>query len=187
MPLQRKTQPGNRNLASSVYCFKAKGSWYSHLSKMEQKLLNNSTTVIANTSIPDDLVFGVSRSDIQNFTGASNADIQNTCMFCDGSMDSMKFQQQIQRYAHMHSLSKQHIQKEIDPTITKKLKTSRCALEEVPTIQFLQECVHKYLSEVNVPVNILNQNLSWNDQFYSLLDLVGLRDDFPPCDLPPCY
>ena len=186
MPLQRKTQPGNRNLASSVYCFKAKG-WYSHLSKLEQKILNNSKTVIANTFIPDDLVFGVSRSDIQNLTSASNADIQNTCMFRDGSMDSMKFQQQIQRYAHMHSLSKQHTQKKIDPTDTKKMKTSTCVLEEVPTIQFLQDCVHKYLSQVNVPDDILDQNISWNDQFHSLLDLVGLRDDFPPCDLPPCY
>ena len=63
MPLQMKYPPGNWNLASSMYCFKAKG-WYSHLSKDEQKLLNDPTIAIANTSIPDDLVYGVSRSDI---------------------------------------------------------------------------------------------------------------------------
>ena len=46
IPLQRRSPPGNRNLASSVYCYKGKG-WYSYLTGCEQKMLNESDTVIA--------------------------------------------------------------------------------------------------------------------------------------------
>ena len=91
MPLQRRFQPGNRNLSSSIYSFKGKG-WYSNLSQKEQKLLNNSEISLARELIPDDLINGISRSDINNLSESSYSDIQNTSMFQDGSVNSMEFQ-----------------------------------------------------------------------------------------------
>ena len=38
MPLHRKNNPGNRNLASSIYCNRRRG-WYSYLTGKEQKIL----------------------------------------------------------------------------------------------------------------------------------------------------
>ena len=59
--------------------------------------------------------------------------------------------------------------------------------EELPTIQFLEESVGEYLSGLNVHIDVLSQNLTWNHQFHSLLELVNLQDDFPPCALLKCY
>ena len=90
MPLQRKSSPGNRNLVSLIHCFKEKG-WYCHLSRNEQKILNHSDVVITKESITDDLLHGISRSDMNNLSEFSYSDIQNTFMFRDGSMNSMEF------------------------------------------------------------------------------------------------
>ena len=102
MPLQRRSPPGNRNLASSVYCFKGKG-WYSYLTRYEQKMLNEKETIIASESIPDDLLHGICRSDLDNLINSSYTDIQNSSMFRDGSINSMQFQQKIQTFRYLHT------------------------------------------------------------------------------------
>ena len=62
MPIQRKSPPGNQNLATSVLCFKGKG-WCSKLMSREQKILNDPCVTISSDHIPEDLVNGVTRGD----------------------------------------------------------------------------------------------------------------------------
>ena len=140
MPLQRKAPPGNRNLASSVYCFRSKG-WYSHLSTFEQKLLNNQNTVIANEVIPDDLIYGVCRSDIKDLSKSANSDIQNTTMFRDNTMNSMEFQNKIQVFRHLHSSQRNKMINSSTTPTTPEPKLGIKQLTEVPTIEFLNNRV----------------------------------------------
>ena len=105
MPLQRKFPPGNRNISSSIYSSKKKG-WYSNLTRFEQNLLHKVETVIASESIPDDLLNGVCRSDIDNLSLSLYSDVQNTCMFRDGSINSIVFQSKIQKFRQLHSSKK---------------------------------------------------------------------------------
>ena len=91
MPLQRKAPSGNRNVASSVHCYSKKG-WYSYLTRKEQKILNDPSTTLASSFIPDDLAYGFSRSSISDISQIPFSHVQYTSMFRDGSVDSMEFQ-----------------------------------------------------------------------------------------------
>ena len=73
MPLQRKSPPGNRNLSTSRFCSKGKG-WYSKLSRVEQKILNDPTITISSDPILED---GISRSELKSSKHISHYDIQN--------------------------------------------------------------------------------------------------------------
>ena len=93
--IQRKSPPGNWNLSTSRFCYKDKG-WYSKLSLTEQRNLNNPTISISSDPIPEDSLHGVPISQLQNKSHISCYDIQNTTMFCDGSMNSLDFQKKVQ-------------------------------------------------------------------------------------------
>ena len=84
MPLQRRNPPGSRNIGKSPNHQQKKG-WLSYLSKKEIEIIFRKNTVIATTSIPDDLINGVCRSEITNFENVNLNDITNTSMFRDGS------------------------------------------------------------------------------------------------------
>ena len=186
MPLQRKFRPGNRNLSSSINCFRGKG-WYSNLSRYEQKMLNHKDTVIAHESIPDDMLNGVCRSDIHNLSELNDSDIQNTSMFRDNSINTMEFQIQIQSFRHLHTSTKKE---PISPHSTLPLPlpvTLNNDLREVPTIEFLQQCVSECMNQLDIPVKDLMNIKSWNSQFHDLLDLDHLREEFPSSVLPKCY
>ena len=185
MPLQRKATPGNRNLASSVFCFKSKG-WYSYLTKKEQKILNDPSTVLATSFIPDDLVFGVSRSNIKNISGISICHILNTKMFRDGSMDSMEFQKKVQFFGHVHT-STRSIINEIPPAPSNVLNATSNQLREVPTIEYLKECVKKSMSGLKVPMNKVLYTDDWYGRFHELLRKCYMVHEFPPWALQSCY
>ena len=104
MQLQRKSPPGNRNVASSVHCYSDKG-WYSYLTRKEQKILNDPSTILASSFIPDDLVYGVSRSSISDISQIPFSHVQNTSMFHDGQVNSMEFQN-IQFFRHVHTFAR---------------------------------------------------------------------------------
>ncbi len=187
MPLQRKSPPGNRNLASSINCLKGKG-WYCHLSRHEQKILNNPNLVIAKESIPDDLLHGISRSDMTNLSKSSYTDIQNTSMFWDGSINSMEFQNRIQFFSYVHS-SEHEKNKGVQLTLnaTPEIVTNK-ELSEVPTIEHLQQYVHEYMIHLKIPVDDFKSTDSWNSQFHeNMLQLDNLKEEYTPWVLPKCY
>ena len=107
MPLQQKFSPGNRNLASSTYCFKGKG-WYSYLTRKEQKLLNDGQTILSSELIPDNLLHGICRSESENLSQSSCLDIQNTSIFRDGSVNSMELQNKIRMLRYLHSSQREN-------------------------------------------------------------------------------
>ena len=178
MPLQRKFRPGNRNLSSSIHSFKGKG-WYSNLSRFEQKLLNKLETVIASESIPDDLLNGVCWSDIDNLFNLSYTDIQNTCMFRDGSINSMEFQTKIHSFRQLHFSTKKHWTPHcIIPTIPLAMVSNE-QLRENPTIEFLQKCVNDCMNQSEIPVQDFVNIHSWNSQFHEILELDNFKGEFP--------
>ena len=194
MPLQRRFPPGNRNLSSSVQSYKGKG-WYSNLTRKEQKLLNNFQTVIASDPIPDDMLNGICRSDIKNLTKSCESDIQNTSMFRDGSVNSMEFQNRIQNIRHLHSSS---TKSKCSPSKNKPMchhnipinphsRIHNEELTEVPTIEFLQDCVNDCMNKLDIPLRDLIEIKSWNSQFHEILELTNMKDEFPPSVLPRCY
>jgi len=136
MPLQRKTSPGKRNVASSVDSVKGKG-WYSYLSRREQKVLNTDTMFVSSNSIPDDRINGVSINDITKQSKISYHDHQNCSMFRDGSVNCMTFQQEIKKYAYEYyttkSTSKFNLPIEPTPAYGAQQLFEK-SIEEVPDI-----------------------------------------------------
>ena len=186
MPLQRKFRPGNRNLSLSIHSFKGKG-WYSNLTRFKQKLLNKLETDIASESIPDDLLNGVFQSDIDNLSNLSYTYIQNTCVFRDGSINSMEFQTKIQSFRQLHSSTKKHrTPHHITPTIPLAMVNNE-EMRDVPTIQFLQNCVNDCMNQLEMPVQDFVNIQSWNSQFHEILELDNLKEEFPLQVLPKCY
>ena len=186
MPLQRRFSPGNRNLASSVHCFKGKG-WYSYLTKFEQNLLNNEETILAAESIPEDMLHGICRSDLVNISKSSYTDIQNTSFFRDGSVNSMDFQNKIHMFRYLHTSQKEKPKSIESPSqvTSHMIKTSE--LSEVPTIKFLKKCVKDCIDKLKVPVKDLITTDSWHSQFHRVLENDDLTEEFPPWVLPSCY
>ena len=186
MPLQRRFQPGNRNLSSSIYSFKGKG-WYSYLTRKEQKLLNNPDITLAHEPIPDDMLRGVCRSDIDNLSDSSYSDIQNTSIFRDGSVNSMEFQNRIQRYQQSHSPAQKTPLHHHRTPVLPLISNGNEELCEVPTIEFLQNCVETCMNRLDVPFHDLITIKSWNHKFHEILVLENLEDEFPLSALPKCY
>ena len=157
MPIQRKSPPGNRNLATSVLCFKGKG-WYSKLMPRERKILNDPCVTISSDPIPEDLVNGVSRSDLTSFSKTSHIDKQNSSMFRDKSMDSILFQQKIHQFRFIHSCNKQTQWKPSNNMNTNKRSFDRNILQEVPSINYLREQVKLFTDGLNITKKISNLN-----------------------------
>ena len=80
MPLQRKNTHSNQNSATSIYSYKSRG-WYVYLSTQEQNILQNPAVFISENSIPDDLIEGITRNNMTNFSKIMYEDIQNCSMF----------------------------------------------------------------------------------------------------------
>ena len=185
MPIQRKSLPGNRNLATSRMSFKGKG-WYSKLSPTEQKVLNDPTISVSSEQIPEDSLYGISRSELQSLKQISQYDILNTTMFRDGSMDSVEFQRKVHyyRFVHLCTMKNNGL---LSTTLSKNKRTiERNILHKVPTIQFLREQVDMCMDGMNVK-RISHSDKSWNFMFHYIVKLCNLQCNFPPWLMPSCY
>ena len=155
MPLQRRGGPGKRNMASFVNCFVGKG-WYSYLTKREQNVIHAKDVIVSNCCIPDDILNGVSRSDITNYEQVQTKDIKNSCMFRDGNSNNTKFQQELQRYEFIRSKGKKdsNVSSDIQMaslTISRKLlEQNQKVLSEVPSIDFLHQQMRMYMDTLPV-------------------------------------
>ena len=162
MPLQQKTTPGKRNVASSVDSVKGKG-WFSYLSRREQKVLNTDTMFVSSNSIPDDLINGVSINDIIKQSSISFHDHQNCSMFRDGSVNCMNFQQEIKKHVYEYSCtkttSKSNLRKPRTAYVAQNLFEK--SIEEVPDILQLKEEVKSFSFDLD-PMYSKQKNESWN-------------------------
>ena len=108
-------------------------------------------------------------------------------MFRDGSMDSMEFQKKIQFFRHIHT-SERSVLVDIPSKASNLLKTpSSIELREVPTIEYLKECVQKCMSGLKICMNKFTCDDDWNSKFHSLLRNCDMVDEFPPWSLQSCY
>ena len=132
------------------------------------------------------MLHGICRSDLENLSSSLYVDIQNTSMFRDGSVNSIEFQHKIQIFRHLHSSHKPSIdcQRQIH---IKTLPRSYKELMEVPTIEFLRECVADCMRGLQIPVTNFVPNDSWNALFHWVLENDNLDNEFPPWSLPNCY
>ena len=155
------------------------------MTRYDQKLLNNPGTVLSSESIPDDMLHGIYRSDLENLSSSLYSDIQNTSMFRDSSMDSMEFQHKIQMFRQLHSSHKPSTNCQRGTHVTTLAQTNK-ELMEVPTIEFLRECVEDCMRGLQIPVTNYVPNDSWNALFHRMLEEDNLDDEFPPWVLPNC-
>ena len=58
---------------------------------------------------------------------------------------------------------------------------------EVPTIEFLRECVEDCMRGLQIPVTNYLPNDSWNALFHRMLENDNLDNEFSPWVLPNCY
>ena len=192
MPLQRKNAPGNRNSATSIYSYKSRG-WYAYLSTQEQNILQNPGVFISENSMPDDLIEGITRNNMTDFSKIMYEDVQNCSMFREyTSIDSMLFQQNIHAWKYQHS--KYHTEK--IPTClstSKKQKINHNSsigtntkLEEVPNIQNLKQQVDKL---IHIQLHQFNnlEFIPWNKRFHHIVEKCDLQSSFSLNSLPTCY
>ena len=185
MQIQRKRPPSNRNLGTSVFCFKGKG-WYSKLMAKEQKILNDPNVIITSNPIPEDSINGMCRSDIASFKNTSHIDKLNSCMFRDNSMDSILFQQKIHNFRYIHSCNK-HTHWKPSYHISTNIRTpDEKDLQEVPSMDYLREQVKLCTDGLNIKSK-KNEKESWNAIFHKICEICDLESDFPPWAMSPCY
>ena len=172
------------NLASCSHSKRDRG-WYSYLNSKEQSILNNESISISRNSIPDDLIEGISLQDIVELHTISDADHQNSIMFCDGSVNFMSFQHKVQTYQHQYSLKKNHFKTSLPKDKPSAIICTKHILQ-VPDITSLKESINIYIMKLDPSyVNVPQQ--SWNLTFYKLITDCTLSSHFPPSTLPKYY
>ena len=175
--------PGKTKLRHICWLLCQKG-WYSYLSYCEQKILQRDEINVSESSIPDNMIHGVCRDDFTDYTKIQHHDILNCNMFRDGSVDASLFQQKIHTFMYLYSQNKGGNVRESKHTSSDVQEPG--VIQEVPTISFLLEQVQKCMMTMNTSF-CPNHRLPWNEMFYSLVNLCGLKNNFPPSSLPTTY
>ena len=97
MPLQRRGPPEERNRSTTIIDPTKKG-YIRYLMPIEQDLIMSlSITIVHSSTLEDPLNHVTKISKIASLK-VSNTDIKNSCMFRDGSIENMKFQNMILEY-----------------------------------------------------------------------------------------